>query len=454
MPVVPPSEQWVATTASRIATCSYSWMQAVHWVVGSGSYQPRRQHGPRFGETTVRIAQFLADLTPCRPGIAHLVRLTGLSRRTVQYHLEMLREAGLLAYLVKGTRMSGLPNLASEFARVIPPAFDLALGIRTTGAGTERRPVGIAERGRALIMKLAKKAARKVRKARRKPKARCTPMEVSTSASSSADVTTTPSESKLDNGKKAPLVRKQQEPQARKLNQVGRRYQLAGELIRRVPWLSRASTPRIAWVLKQVADAGWTADQVIAWLNLAPEPATIRRPSGLLAARLRGAATTWTTEATRAAQVEIDRDMRRAERSRHTEWEGDWLAPHSPRVMAEVQQTLADLRQRTSDAQEAPQAETPCTSLESLPRELVIDMRRDAQKDHGLVRNAIAMLGETDARRLYTHQLVDLVLRLTTGTATLHTTGATASLPRARTAATPHLEPAPGCLQASVPELR
>ncbi len=182
-------EQWASTTSGRITTDPFTWMQAVHWVVGTGAYTPDRTHGPRMGTTTVQVAQVLAELNPCRPGVEYLTRRTGLSRRTVQYHLEMLRESGLLAYVVKGTRVRGARPRASEFVRTIPAAYDTALGIRTRGTGPTRRVIGIADEGRALVAKLAKKAARKVRRTRRTKRtthpakqpaaarARCTPME-------------------------------------------------------------------------------------------------------------------------------------------------------------------------------------------------------------------------------------------------------------------------------------
>lgn len=168
---VPEASQWLTTSTGRIALDGYSWMQAVHWVAGSGLYEPRRyrSHGPRsFGPTTVRVAQELAELFPCRPGIEYLVRRTGLSERSVEYHLGMLREAGLLAYVVRGTRVRGAAAQASEFARMVPVEFDVALGVRTAGEGTGRRMTGIAEAGRGLMAALSKKAARKVRKRRAK----------------------------------------------------------------------------------------------------------------------------------------------------------------------------------------------------------------------------------------------------------------------------------------------
>ena len=336
--------QWLSTTVGRVVACPFSWMQAVHWVAGAGLHQPRR--GPRFGATTLQIARLLAELSPCRPGIAFLMRRTGLSERTVQYHLAALREMGLLAYTVRGTRRRGEQPLASEFMRVIPPAFDAALGIRTVGEGTTRRCVGISDQSRPTIAKLATAAARrKPRKRPRKPrptKTRCTPMQGSSTRTSTADRTTDPLEAELASGQTPPPApNKHRKP--RTLNQVGRRWQLSRELANRVPWLSRSSIARNAWVLSQVADAGWTVDEVEAWLDLRPPPRRVHRISGLLSQRLKGATETWKTTEQRNAGRIAARDSRTAEHTRHTEtWDGAWKAPTDHRI---VTQTLAGLRQ-------------------------------------------------------------------------------------------------------------
>lgn len=191
--------QWLHATTGRIATCAHSWMQAVHWVsdlARKGRYVPTSKHSPKWGPTTVALAQEIAALKECRPGIDYLARKLKVSVRTVKYHLAMLREAGLLVYRSKGTRLRGEGNQASVFERVVPAAFDEELGIRTVGEGVQRRPVGASEEHRGLLGKLAKKAARK---ARRRPRrtpvsrtSRCTPMQVGTSGTSSAASTYSP----------------------------------------------------------------------------------------------------------------------------------------------------------------------------------------------------------------------------------------------------------------------
>ncbi|MFF8960815.1 winged helix-turn-helix domain-containing protein [Streptomyces sp. NPDC014894] len=453
---VPKASQWLSTSTGRIAGDGYSWMQAVHWVAGSGLYEPRRyrSHGPRsFGPTTVRLAQELAALFPCRPGIEYLMRRTGLSERSVEYHLGMLREAGLLAYIVRGTRVSGGPAQTSEFARMIPQAFDVALGIRTVqrdeAAPAYTRAVsGIAEAGRELMAKLAKKAARKVRRRRAKSSSkapakgvretaeqrvvmadsgevRCTPMQVGTSSSSTAGTTSLPSESKLASGQSDSPTPKKVKPGCRKLNAVGRRFQLASELIRQVPWMGRASVPRIAWILKDVADAGWTADEVIAFLDLGDAPDTVHRPSGFLAGRLAGAVALWPTEEGRARAVQAYRDSRRAEQARHQEWEGDWTPPRSE----SVRRLLADAL-----APKQPQYELPDGHQEAaetgpdVPGEEELQALRDlAWQEYMLGRPdqvimTLDTLGPAGAEQIYGADLVRRVRKLA-GSSSLMTVG-------------------------------
>ncbi|KUH35246.1 hypothetical protein ATE80_30400 [Streptomyces kanasensis] len=385
---VPEASQWLSTSAGRIAGDGYSWMQAVHWVAGAGLYKPRRHrsHGPRsFGPTTVRVAQELAQLLPCRPGIEYLMRRTGLSERSVQNHLMILRETGLLAWILKGTRVRGERAQASEFALMVPIEFDRALGIRTAGEGTGRRVVGIAESGRKLIAALAKKAARKLRRPRRKPSkttpktvskapaggvregageaavsegSRCTSMGGGSTSSSSAGGTYFPPESKLASGESESTPKKSKakaaggrKPKRKSLNRIGRRFQLAGELTRRIEWLRGCSVPRIAWVVREVADAGWTGDEVLAWLEMRGTAERVRRGSGLLAVLLASATTVLDTPAKRVGAVEqwhraeearrrhrIERV--RAARERH---DGGWQAPASRAVRHEVEAAFDQL---------------------------------------------------------------------------------------------------------------
>jgi DNA-binding transcriptional ArsR family regulator len=406
------------TTSGRIATDPYSWMQSVHWVGGSGLYTPSRQHGPKWGPTTVQIAQEISALAECRPSVGYLARKLGLSERTVKYHLDMLREAGLLAYRSKGTRVSRGVNRASVYERVIPVEFDEALGIRTvlrdaTAPAYTRVPVGIAEEGRKLIGKLAKQAARKVRRKRakrtRSQGERCTPMQVRTSATSTTGTTPSPSEAKLASGRKSSPTQQQKQ---KRLNRVGRRYQLAGELIAQVSWLGAASRPRIAWIVRHVADAGWTALEVqaVAEQDAPLTAADVRRCSGMLAHRLKGVHQLYPAKEQRARLVEHWRESRAAEHARHEAFDDTQAGPARP----SLQRLLADAHARI--AEQAAADATVHTSdddcdLEDLDRATVLRMRADAEADHDLIHTALEVLGEQETRRLYTNRLVDLALR-------------------------------------------
>lgn len=344
--LVPGPAQWVSSTRGRAVTDPYSWMQAVHWMHGAGAHK-------RFNLTTVRLAQILAELNPCRPGVEFLKRRLNLSERAVQYHLAALRETGLLVYVSRGTRRRGCMPQASVFARTIPLSFDVALGIRCTPHGVERRPVGIAEHGRKLIAKLGKKAARKVRAPRPKKargqEGRCTPMEGgSVLPSLTHSPTSVPLETSDGNREQQSGESKNSAP--RRINLVGRRFRLALELKRRILWLARTPVARIAWVISEVSDAGWTPDEVEAWLHLRPSADVISRPSGFLAARLAGAAQVWADPKSRQQAVETSRGTRIAVAERHAESAAPWRPARDSQVMASVVAGISEGLSRLSAA--------------------------------------------------------------------------------------------------------
>ncbi|MEU8469630.1 helix-turn-helix domain-containing protein [Streptomyces sp. NPDC029006] len=408
--------QWLHATTGRIATCPHSWMTAVHWVdhlAKKGLYTPTQTHGPKWGPTTLAVAQEIAALKECRPGIDYLARKLNVSERTVQYHLGMLREAGLLVYRSKGTRISGVGGRASEFERVIPVQFDEALGIRTVGEGATRRPVGAAAESRSLLGKLAKKAARKVRRTPVSARSRCTPMQVGTSGTSTAAGTHYPSEAKLASGKKSSPTRKQPKRGPRTLNRVGRRYQLARELIAQVPWLRGAAVPRIAWIVRHVADEGWTVLEVQAAAERYVSDREPKRPSAVLAFRLSSCHLLYTTPDRRKVLVEDWQDSRRAEQARHSEADYSDLGdgPRSVAARRAMDEAFAAIRDRLAPAPE-PVEESGPLGLEDLTRDEIVQMRLDAMADPSLIFISIELAGEQYTRRLYTNRLVDQTLAL------------------------------------------
>lgn len=243
-------------------------------------------------------------------------------------------------------------------------------------------------------------------------------MEGGTSASSSAANTYSPPESKLASGEaKSPTQKKSNRgPQKpKKLNKIGRRHQLARELIQLVPWLKGASTPRIAWIIRHVADAGWTALEVqaIAEQERPILAAQVRRPSGLLADRLGNLHLLFTTPERRKTAVLAWQESRAQEQARHADSAGyDDLGegPKSPAARRAIDEAFAAIRGRLA-AVDVPVDSSPL-ALEDLSRDEIVDMRAAALKNPDLIHSAIALIGERDARRLYTNRLVDQTLAL------------------------------------------
>ncbi|PAX83650.1 hypothetical protein CLM85_10815 [Streptomyces albidoflavus] len=467
---VPESSQWLSTTRSRVASDGYTWMQGVHWVAGAGLYQPRRHRrtGLRgMGPMTLYIAQLLSELSPCRPGIAYLMRRTGLSERAVEYHLAALREAGLLAWIVRGTRVQGGPPLASEFALVLPVEFDVALGIRTrlreeTAPPYTRAATGISEAGRKVMARLAKRAARRVRKPRKTaPKAsaktssktspratapgaghasgapvsggsRCTPMQGGADGVAGAGGSVPPLETDVASGSsKSPTPKSASEPRrGRPVNRVGHRFQLASRLAEEVPWLRGAATPRLAWVLRDVADAGWTVEEIRAWLHHRGTPeGHVHRPSGLLAALLRQALVVLDTpakrgqavDAWRAAQHAARRDRVTHTRTHHHAHDADLTGPTSLAAQREVADafarptgTLAPDNHLSAQADHADQIDD---ALRKKCREEAKQLLALGEPD--LVVEAVQNLGRAAAETHYGERLVASALRLAATTAHL-----------------------------------
>ncbi|WP_329047007.1 helix-turn-helix domain-containing protein [Streptomyces sp. NBC_01422] len=422
-PQIAPAGQWLSTTTGRIATDGHSWLTAVHWAADPKTkrYTPTRNHGPRsMNVTTVLLAQELANLKECRPGIAYLARKLNVSERTVEYHLGMLREAGLLAYRSKGGRVAQGVDEASVYERIIPVAFDEDLGIRTTGEGVQRRPVGAAAEHRKTIGKLAKKAAKRMRRPRRRTpvsgEARCTLMKGGTSGSSSTSCSIPPSETRLASGEHTHPTPKKAPSGPQKLNKVGRRYQLAQELISNVPWLSRASAPRISWIARHCADAGWQWQEVQA---AAEERGPIGevdsfRPSGLLAYRLKGVHTLYASEKARHAMVTAWEDSRLREHIRHEGWDGLAAAvipgqrtDTATAAMAYISNVLEGIA-----TEHATEHYAGTVDIEALTRDEVLEHRALAADNPEYVSSMLDTLGDHDTRRLLTHRIVDQALTL------------------------------------------
>lgn len=237
-------------------------------------------------------------------------------------------------------------------------------------------------------------------------------MQGGTSTSSPTAISTSPSETKLASGSSSHPTQKKSGRGPQKVNQIGRRYQLASELITNVPWLQRASVARISWIARHCADAGWTWQEVQAAAeeNSPIDPAEARRPSGLLAHRLKGVHLLYAAPAARRLMVTAWEDSRAQEHFRHAGYDQD----ASPVTVTDT--ALEAMRTIHAALQPAPATED-CTEhaegrldIEALTRAEVLEQRALAAADPEYVTAMLPVLGDIDTRRLLTHRIVDQAL--------------------------------------------
>jgi hypothetical protein len=244
-------------------------------------------------------------------------------------------------------------------------------------------------------------------------------MEGGSTGGSSAAGTNSPPESKLASGSRKSPTQKSSKRGPRKLNKIGTRYKTAAELITTVSWLNRANRDRIAWVIRNFTDNGWTAREIQAAAELTPLPARgVSRPSGLLASRLASKHLVFDTPDKRAHLVAMWEDSRHAEQERHQEH----VAPQQGPGRLSVRHLMAEAVRRVNEIAAGPIDDADCfvipvetapepVALEDLGHELVLASRAEAAKDHRVILNALESgMPELDARRLYTHWLVDQAL--------------------------------------------
>ncbi len=242
-----------------------------------------------------------------------------------------------------------------------------------------------------------------------------------------------PPESKLASGaSKSPTPKKSKAKAGsrRTLNVVGRRFQLARELTQELDWLRGCAVPRIAWVARGVADAGWTVTEIRAWLHLRGETARVRRGSGLLATLLAGAETALDTPAKRtaavkqwrAAQETARRERIQQVRDRTERYEADWDAPTSRAVRREVEAAFAKAKEAANGGRHQDQDDV--TDDQALAAELseqeLAQLRLDAWGQYmagetDLVMTAVNAMGRPAAERIYGTELVQRARRIASG---------------------------------------
>ncbi|MFE9769479.1 hypothetical protein ACFYPC_34010 [Streptomyces sp. NPDC005808] len=283
-----PQDHEVDATASRQLRRAGDFLSAARYMV---------RHHPKAGPTTLRLAAaFASRMHRSQHGhfafnISATVQELGLSRRTVLNHARYLRELGLIAWVEHGSKRNsvrtrhgdawqpghGYRGTATLYAPVAPPIWDHAQGHRIHGRGYRARLIGVTEAGRTRAIAAARHTARKAGHQR---SGRCTPSVVVTSAPSHLQV--------VERGKKnTPRTRKQR-PLARRTpswitpTDCHQAIDLTEKLQREVWWLYGACSRRLAFALRPLIQAGWTAPQLIAELSTWGVPAQLQDPAAYI----------------------------------------------------------------------------------------------------------------------------------------------------------------------------
>ncbi|MFE4019268.1 hypothetical protein ACFXPZ_17925 [Streptomyces sp. NPDC059101] len=272
-------DQELDTTASRQLRRGEDFLDAAHHMITSGYH-------PKAGPTTLRLARlFAARMRTSRDGhfafaVDATARALKVSRRTVMYAARALRELGLIAYIEHGTKTNvlrtkgtwspgdGYRGTATLFAALAPPAYDAAHGRRLAGHGYHARIIGVTPHGRARAVAEARRRATTA--------ARCTPSVV---------VTTDHLQQQVDEGKnntartrtprKTPTSPRPTHPHitpARCAHNIA----VAEQIQREIWWLHRTCPRKLAYALRPLLHAGWTAHSLTAELQTWAVPGNLR----------------------------------------------------------------------------------------------------------------------------------------------------------------------------------
>ncbi|MFJ2774808.1 HTH domain-containing protein [Streptomyces sp. NPDC087300] len=275
--------QEVATTASRRLR-RHDFLRAVDWAISCGQW-------PRANHTTLRIAHDLARRMNAEGHVAYgrlsLAKRLNVSRRTVDRHVALLRQIGLLAWVVHGSRkntrpghLPGWSGTATIYAATAPAAWDTAMGHRIRGTGYGARLVGFTPAGRQRAINDARDRTRSRRGRPSLPAGRSprhTAVRVTPSCGQNPPLPT------------AKVVRgKGNTPRERQSSAATSAAVAVAAWVRpRVPWTQTEGLRRLAFALRPLIAAGLSREEIAAeltswWLSWRP-----RSPAAYLLARWR-----------------------------------------------------------------------------------------------------------------------------------------------------------------------
>ncbi|MFJ5221043.1 hypothetical protein ACIP98_41170 [Streptomyces sp. NPDC088354] len=154
--------QEISTTRSRRVD-KKSFLEAARWAVESKLH-------PKANATTLLVADDLARRMDRQGHVLYrrdeMTRRLPVSRRTVDRHVAYLRELGLLAWVVHGSRTNprkegqgGWSGTATIYAATAPRAWDHSRGHRIAGTGYAARLIGFTQAGREAAIARARRDA-------------------------------------------------------------------------------------------------------------------------------------------------------------------------------------------------------------------------------------------------------------------------------------------------------
>ncbi|MFK4070456.1 hypothetical protein [Streptomyces sp. NPDC029674] len=266
-PTVRRAEQELATTGSRRLR-RHDFLRAVDWAINCGGW-------PSANHTTRRIALDLARRMNADGHVAYgRLALAGrlhISRRTVDRHIAVLRDIGLLVWVVHGSRkntrpphLPGWSGTATIYAATAPPEWDTAMGHRIHGTGYHARLIGFTPVGRHLAIAKALSRARSRQRPRDTPSLGRNPLCP---------------QAKVERGKRST-------PRRRTTSSAAATAVAVAAWIRpRVPWTQTESLRRLAFALRPWLAAGLSREEIAAeltswWLSWRP-----RQPAAYVLSR-------------------------------------------------------------------------------------------------------------------------------------------------------------------------
>lgn len=275
-------EQEVDTTPSR-RTRRGDFLRAATWAISA------RLH-PKAGETTLRVARDLAARLNADGHVAYcrdaMHRRLAISRRTLERHIAVLRELGLLVWVVHGTRTNTRPpgsgewaGTATIYAAVVPRAWDDEVGHRIRGHGYHAHHIGFTERGREMAIAAARQCSRQAYR-RDTPSCKPNPQRRTAEVGGRKNNTCPPRRARSRARR-----RSIPEPYRAAPEQAAHAIRVAAYVRPRVPWTQTEGLRRLAFALRPWITAGHSAADLAVELSFWCVPRRPASPAALIMAR-------------------------------------------------------------------------------------------------------------------------------------------------------------------------